>query len=106
MSQDEPNSNRLQAILNAARAVFDAKGYADATVKEIAAARAGVSKGSIYKYFASKEDIFAKVFTEAFESEHAAVDDLAREELPAAEKLQRLLDFVFERLEAFTRSGK
>ena len=37
MSQDEPDLNRHQAILNAARAVLDAKGYADATVEDIAA---------------------------------------------------------------------
>lgn len=105
MTKEDPSSQRRQAILKAALGVFDAKGYASATVDNIAA-KAGVSKGSIYNYFASKEDLFAKVFAEAFDVDHAEVDQLAREPLPAAEKLQRLLDHVFKQLESFTRSGK
>jgi len=105
MTKDIPSSRRRQAILEAALVVFDAKGYANATIEDIAE-RAGISKGSIYNYFSSKEDLFAKVFAEALDPDHAEVDDLACETLPAGEKLQRLLDYVFERLEVFTRSGK
>lgn len=95
---------RRQDILIAARAVFEAKGYAEATVDEIAA-RAGVSKGSIYNYFASKSDILRNVLADALESGRAEVDDLARAELPAAEKLQRLLDYVFEGMNASSHSN-
>jgi len=105
MTEDEQHSSRRKAILRAARDVFDEKGYAAATVDEIAQ-KAGISKGSIYNYFNNKEDLFAEVFTEAFEIEHADVDRLVREQLPAAERLRRLLDYVFDRLESFTRSGK
>lgn len=41
--------------------VFAQKGYARATVAEIAA-RAKIGKGTIYEYFASKEDLFFAVF--------------------------------------------
>jgi len=105
MTRNDPNSERRRAILNAARELFDARGYADAAIDDIAA-KAHVSKGSVYNYFSSKEDLFAQVFAEAFEVEHAEVDRLATEPLPAAEKLQRLLDHVFGRLEMFTRSSK
>lgn len=105
MTKDEQHSSRRVAILKAARDVFDARGYTPATVDEIAR-KAGIAKGSIYNYFSSKEVLFAEVFTEAFEIEHADVDRLVREQLPAAEKLQRLLDYVFDRLESFTRSGR
>jgi AcrR family transcriptional regulator len=49
-------SRRRGQITSAARQVFARKGYDAATVDEIAEV-AGVSKGSIYNYFRSKEDI-------------------------------------------------
>jgi AcrR family transcriptional regulator len=44
-------------ILEAANKVFSEKGYHEATMDDIAK-RLGVSKGAIYLYFASKEDLF------------------------------------------------
>ncbi len=44
-------------ILEAANRVFAEKGYHEATMDDIAK-RLGVSKGAIYLYFASKEDLF------------------------------------------------
>lgn len=44
-------------ILDAASRVFAEKGYHEATMDDIAK-RLGVSKGAIYLYFSSKEDLF------------------------------------------------
>src|SRR6266566_7221693 len=44
-------------ILDAANKVFAEKGYHEATMEDIAK-RLGVSKGAIYLYFSSKEDLF------------------------------------------------
>ena len=44
-------------ILDAANKVFAEKGYHEATMDDIAR-RLGVSKGAIYLYFSSKEDLF------------------------------------------------
>jgi len=44
-------------ILEAANRVFAEKGYHEATMDDIAK-RLGVSKGAIYLYFSSKEDLF------------------------------------------------
>jgi len=44
-------------ILEAANKVFAEKGYHEATMDDIAK-RLGVSKGAIYLYFSSKEDLF------------------------------------------------
>ncbi len=55
-------------ILDAANKVFAEKGYHEATMDDIAK-RLGVSKGAIYLYFASKEDLFeamCKTAPEAF----------------------------------------
>ncbi|SKA05950.1 TetR/AcrR family transcriptional regulator [Consotaella salsifontis] len=48
---------RVQAILEAACAVFLEKGFANARVEDVAA-RAGIAKGTVYLHFASKEALF------------------------------------------------
>lgn len=53
-------ADRPDEIVAAALEVFAEKGFAAARLEDIAA-RAGVSKGAIYLYFATKEDIFRAV---------------------------------------------
>jgi AcrR family transcriptional regulator len=52
--------NKKNTILRAARKLFFDRGFKFVTVDNIAA-KAGVSKGSIYLYFDSKEEIYAQV---------------------------------------------
>ncbi|MSQ65868.1 MAG: TetR/AcrR family transcriptional regulator [Limnohabitans sp.] len=51
---------RPQELLDAALALFVEKGFAATRVEEIAT-RAGVSKGTLFLYFNSKEDLFKAV---------------------------------------------
>lgn len=53
-------ADRPDEIVAAALEVFSEKGFAAARLEDIAA-RAGVSKGAIYLYFATKQDIFRAV---------------------------------------------
>jgi AcrR family transcriptional regulator len=53
-----------RAVLAAARRSFGKKGYAQASVDEIAA-EARVTKGAVYHHFAGKEALFRAVHTEA-----------------------------------------
>ncbi|KQW70668.1 TetR family transcriptional regulator [Phenylobacterium sp. Root77] len=53
-------ADRPDEIVAAAMEVFAEKGFAAARLDDIAA-RAGVSKGAIYLYFSTKEDIFRAV---------------------------------------------
>src|SRR5579859_1816106 len=71
-------ADRRQLILEAALDVFAEQGFEGATTKEIAA-RAGVTHGLIYFYFASKEDLFQAVFEHTL---HGALDQI---HLPSAE---------------------
>jgi AcrR family transcriptional regulator len=48
---------RHEEILEAARKVFARRGYASASVEDIARA-AGIAKGTLYLYYASKHDIY------------------------------------------------
>lgn len=82
------SDEKAQAILHAARRCLSEKGYAAATVAEIAT-EAGVSRGLLHYYFKSKEELLAQVvrvgtdaYVELLESMFArgeSADDLARE---------------------------
>lgn len=61
-SEEHLNARRRE-ILEAARKVFDASGY-EATTIDAVALTAGMSKGNIYNYFASKQELFKQVFLE------------------------------------------
>lgn len=50
-------SDRRYAILDAARELISEKGFAGASMREIAS-RAGVSLGNLYNHFSNKRDIF------------------------------------------------
>ncbi len=62
---------RPQQILRAALEVFGETGVAGAKLDDIAA-RAGVSKGTIYLYFPNKEALFRKAIEQALGPVHAS----------------------------------
>lgn len=76
---------RSRQILDAALTIFGEQGLAGARIDDIAE-RAGISKGTVYLYFASKDDLFREVTRDAFREVLASVDHLSS--LPtAAEQL-------------------
>ncbi|WFU51329.1 TetR/AcrR family transcriptional regulator [Sinorhizobium terangae] len=60
-SRAEQKARRPQEILEAAFEEFTAKGYAATRVEDVAA-RLGVTKGTIYLYFPTKEMLFEEMF--------------------------------------------
>ena len=68
---------RPQEILEAALSVFAEKGFAAARMEQIAV-RAGVSKGTIYLYFDSKEAVFRALVHEVLGTQVARFADSAR----------------------------
>jgi len=85
---------RRDEILKTAINLFSEKGYHELTMEEIAE-EIGVSKGTIYNYFTSKESLYLEILKESFES----IETLLQEEIensdPASMKLQKLLCTVF-----------
>jgi AcrR family transcriptional regulator len=57
------------AVLDAAAQLFDARGFAAVSIGELTAA-SGVSNGSIYHHFGSKEGVLAEVVAGALEGYH------------------------------------
>ena len=97
--------NRRMSILTAAEKVFDARGYAEATMEEVAE-QAGISKGNIYNYFQDKHHLFGQVFTMSLATHKAEMERIATEPGSATEKLQRFLDLWFQRLCYYKRVGR
>jgi AcrR family transcriptional regulator len=85
---------RPQEILDAALAEFAARGFAMARMEDIAA-RAGVTKGTLYLYFASKEELFKSLVRESIGAAiRARQADADAYEGPAAELLATVIRFI------------
>ncbi|MFP3936762.1 MAG: TetR/AcrR family transcriptional regulator [Phycisphaerae bacterium] len=96
---------RKEEILSVAAVVFDTHGYAETTMDDIAG-RAGISKGSVYNYFSSKRDLFREVFTSAVSADDRVLDTIAGQDLPTLEKISKLLETWYERLNDYIRIGR
>lgn len=81
-------------ILASARTEFAKAGLAGARVDKIAE-QSGANKRMIYHYFGGKEQLFAAVIEEAYNSIRSQERDIGLDKLPAAEALARLVDFTW-----------
>lgn len=82
---------RPRDIIAAALGLFAEKGFAGARMEEIAA-RAGISKGTLYLYFATKEDMFRAVVREVVVPNIAVLEQAAlTADLPIVTMVRTLL---------------
>ena len=84
-----PAEERRAQILEAALHCFARKGFHSATMDDLVRA-SGLSKGSLYWHFASKEDVFLALFDAFAESVFAEWDGLLAEGLGTLESLERV----------------
>lgn len=61
--QEIGREEKRRFILNAAAAIFGAKGFHATTIKDIAEA-AGIAHGTFYLYFKDKKDVYLALYTE------------------------------------------
>src|SRR5579871_4719106 len=73
-TESQRSDARRRAILEVGREVFLAQGYAAASMSEIAA-KLGGSKGTLYNYFRSKEELFGALMTEVCAAQAAVYFD-------------------------------
>ena len=96
---------RPQELLDAALELFVEKGFA-ATRSEEVAARAGASKGTLYLYYPSKEELLKAVIRENLSREIASGQDLVRGfEGPTRELLPQLVHEWWRRIGETRASG-
>jgi AcrR family transcriptional regulator len=82
-----------QFILNAAENVFAKKGFALATMDEIAEA-AQFSKATIYRYFKSKQEIFMQIILNTFDEAYKNSLRIKEKDLDSSEKLRELIRYI------------
>ena len=83
--------NRKNAILRAARKLFFERGFKSVTV-DLIAAKAEVSKGSIYLYFDSKEEIYTQILISANIERHKDIENFSKQTGTASELLLMFAD--------------
>lgn len=80
--------NRKNAILKAARRLFFDNGFRPVTVESIAK-KAELSKGSIYLYFKSKEEIYTHILLSDIDKFHEHFKDLLKNSTSASEAITK-----------------
>jgi AcrR family transcriptional regulator len=88
---------RPDQILQAAVEVFSEKGFRAATMDEVAAA-AGITKGTIYLYFSSKEELFVEMARRQFGRALDLLGEVELEESDDFEEMTRRLGREFLRV--------
>ena len=92
-------------LLDAALALFVEKGFAATRVEEVAA-RAGVSKGTLFLYFPSKEELFKAVVRESIAGRFSEWNqELDQFQGDSAELLRYTMQAWWERIGMTTASG-
>lgn len=87
-----PRKRRDQEVIDAAAKVFYERGFADASVQDVAD-ELGILKGSLYHYIETKEDLLFRLLEELHDEVQAILEEVA-----AVEGLKPL-----ERLELYVR---
>ncbi|MEN6320290.1 MAG: TetR/AcrR family transcriptional regulator [Syntrophaceae bacterium] len=95
---------RKGAILKAARKLFFDKGFKSVTVESIAK-KAELSKGAVYLYFKSKDEIYSQILLNEIDQFEKKITDLFTGDKQASEMLFRLssiyVDFFLKDRELF-----
>jgi AcrR family transcriptional regulator len=95
ISREEKKQLSRRRILDAAREVFFREGFMLANLDEVAT-RAGVAKGTLYRYFESKADLYVAVLAENGQVFVQKMNEVARAERPVRECLRELGDFYLD----------
>jgi AcrR family transcriptional regulator len=95
---------RPAEILDAALTVFSARGFAAAKLDDVAK-EAGVSKGTLYLYFASKEALFEAMALELMRVPVLAQLETIAKAATATEAFRQLIQFMTRMLEDPRRSA-
>lgn len=87
------SEERKDQILDAASEVFAEKGVHEARMDDIVK-ESGLSKGTLYWYFKSKDEIIISIFERLFSRELADLDNLVSDDSPAADRLLRYAERI------------
>lgn len=86
MPRPDARAERVPQIIQAAMIVFARSGLAQARMEDIAQ-EAGLSKATLYLYFASKDDLIVAILQSFFDQGSAELSALLAADGPAADRL-------------------
>jgi AcrR family transcriptional regulator len=75
-----------QRLLNVARTLFAEKGFEGTSVQDVVVA-AGVTKGAMYHYFSSKDDLLYEIYGRVLRMQMERLEKLVSQEGPVEERL-------------------
>ncbi|WP_338131388.1 TetR/AcrR family transcriptional regulator [Cohnella rhizosphaerae] len=93
LTTDRKSTDRRKQVLETAARSFAAFGYKATTMDQVAKA-AGVGKGTIYTFFANKEELFEQIVRELIAELKAVAERTLDPALPFADNLLRILQQV------------
>lgn len=92
--------SKKEEILEAASRVFAEKEFHEVLIDDVAAL-AGVGKGTVYRYFRTKEELYFETLLQAFDDLSATLADAVAEETSPMRRLEKIvresLRFSWER---------
>lgn len=92
--KERQRQEREDLILEAAEELMLEKGYHEMAIEDIAA-RVGISKGTVYLHFPSKEELVFAMTARAFQALLQALETIFTSELAPGEKIRAILALVF-----------
>jgi len=102
--KEREKEHRKEEILNAAQKVFFEKELATATMDEIAET-AELSKGTLYLYYKSKEDMYLGVLMRGMEELHKEYECIGLSDISTVEKMVKLekayIDYFYKNRKFF-----
>lgn len=101
-NKDELEVERKDQILDAAEKVFSERGLDQARMDDIVE-ESGLSKGTLYWYYKSKDAIIDALFDRVFASEIHALAALVEADQPAPEKVEIFIRSVVKEIRRFER---
>src|SRR5271157_124056 len=87
------SDERKAQILSAAESVFTKKGFDEARMDDIAE-KTGLSKGTLYLYFKSKDDLIIAILDRIFQREFRQLENLKEAETSSSDAIWKLTDLV------------
>ncbi len=95
MSRDQKKAESRKRILEAARDVFFRDGFMSANLDEMAE-KAGVAKGTLYRYFDSKADLYVAVLTNNYEIFHEQMVEAGKQGESGLERVRSIARWYFD----------
>jgi AcrR family transcriptional regulator len=93
MNRRDRKEHKRLSILLAATDLFVEKDFHDVLMDEVAA-RAGVGKGTLYRYFPAKEDLYLAAIFAGWEHLHEELQRVVTEKGPAGDTLRKIAEEI------------